>query len=413
MPFCGQRLFSRAPAIVTISCCAALLAACGSQPSQQTAKQSRTSEYFAESVWGVAASPRVSNLQSGLPRGGGRDHTGRPYQIRGQWYHPKEEPNYRKVGQASWYGSAFHGRLTANGEVYDMHHLTAAHPTMPLPSYARVTNLENGTSLVVRVNDRGPFVSGRIIDLSRRSAELLGTKGGGVARVEVEYLGRAPLHGQDEQFLMASYRPGGQGPDPSDGLPTGVMMAMNGATPTTASAATSAFDGRRPNAPVGATNSILPASAPAGAGDYPNMPQHGPVIPQRPQSLAQATADGTALALSYADHRIVAATAALEGLASGKVSETAAIAAWERRNAELAAASGAPSGMHVAAGTFADEATARRIARALDRVGAVEILPASGGMASLVVRPDGRAPIDDILRAAWSAGASDAMTVRD
>ena len=307
MPFCGQRLFSRAPAIVTISCCAALLAACGSQPSQQTAKQSRTSEYFAESVWGVAASPRVSNLQSGLPRGGGRDHTGRPYQIRGQWYHPKEEPNYRKVGQASWYGSAFHGRLTANGEVYDMHHLTAAHPTMPLPSYARVTNLENGTSLVVRVNDRGPFVSGRIIDLSRRSAEMLGTKGGGVARVEVEYLGRAPLHGQDEQFLMASYRPGGRGPDPSDGLPTGVMMAMNGSTPTAASASTAAFDGRRPSEAVGAAGSVVPASAPAGAGDFPTMPQHGPVIPQRPQSLAQVGGGGAELALSYADQRIVAA----------------------------------------------------------------------------------------------------------
>ncbi|NMG38498.1 septal ring lytic transglycosylase RlpA family protein [Chelativorans sp. ZYF759] len=409
MPFSGQRLFSRAPAAVIISCCAALLAACGAKPTQQTAKQTRTGEYFAESIWGVAASPRVSNLERGLPRGGGRDHVGRPYQIRGQWFHPKEEPDYRKVGQASWYGSAFHGRLTANGEVYDMHHLTAAHPTMPLPSYARVTNLENGTSLVVRVNDRGPFVSGRIIDLSRRSAEVLGTKGNGVARVQVEYLGRAPLHGQDEQFLMASYRPGGRGPDPSDGLPSGVMMAMNGATPSAAAASAPAFDGRRPGAAIGATGA--PASTPGSAGDFPTMPQHGPILPQRPQLLAQAQAAG--LALSYADHRIVAASAALEGLASGRVSDTAAVASWERRNAEQAAAANAVSGMHVAAGTFADEATARRLARPLAALGAVEILAASGGMSSLVVRPDGRASIDDILKAAWDAGATDALTVRD
>lgn len=412
MPFSDRRMSARAPSIVLISCCAALLAACGSQPTQQTAKQQRSSEYFAESEWGVAASPRVSNLESGLRRGGGRDHTGRPYQIRGQWYHPKEDPNYRKAGQASWYGSAFHGRLTANGEVYDMHHLTAAHPTMPLPSYARVTNLEDGTSLVVRVNDRGPFVNGRIIDLSRRSAELLGTKGSGVARVEVEYLGRAPLHGQDEQFLMASYRPNGRGPDPSDGLPTGVMMAMNGSTPTAASASSNPFAARRPNVSVGSTGSVVPASASGGVGNFPTMPQHGPILPQRPQLMAAAQPSG-ATTLSYADHRIAAATAVLEGLATGKMNETAAVEAWERRNRKVASTKAPASGMYVSAGTFATEGEARQVAGALDGLGSVEIVAASGGMASVVVRPDGRTAIDAILQAAWTAGASDAMTVRD
>src|SRR5690606_37005950 len=164
----------------------------------------------------------------------GRDQTGKPYMVKGKWYHPTEAPGYRKTGLASWYGDAFHGRLTANGEIYDMTHLTAAHPTMPLPSYARVTNTKNGNSVIVRVNDRGPFAHGRVIDLSRRAAELLDYTHSGVAKVEVEYVGRAPLDGRDDAFLMASYRPGGRAPDPSDGMPSGVMIAMNGPTPTQA-----------------------------------------------------------------------------------------------------------------------------------------------------------------------------------
>ena len=114
-----------------------------------------------------------------------------------------------------------------------MTHLTAAHPTMPLPSYARVTNLANGSSVIVRVNDRGPYSHNRLIDLSKRAAEMLDYAQSGTAKVKVEYVGRAPLDGRDDQYLMASYRPGNRAPDPSDGLPTGVMIAMNGPTPTT------------------------------------------------------------------------------------------------------------------------------------------------------------------------------------
>ena len=180
----------------------------------------------------MKASPRVSNLRTRLPRGGGRDQIGRPYKVAGKWYYPKEDRNYRKVGAASWYGDAFHGRLTANGEIYDMTHLTAAHPTMPLPSYARVTNIKNGSSVIVRVNDRGPYARGRIIDLSKRAADMLDYSHTGVAKVKVEYVGRAPLDGHDNSYLMASYRPGRGAADPSDGLPTGVMIAMNGPTPS-------------------------------------------------------------------------------------------------------------------------------------------------------------------------------------
>ncbi len=117
---------------------------------------------------------------------------GKPYFIKGVRYVPREDPNYNKTGIASWYGKQFHGRKTANGEVYDMDALTAAHPTLPLPTKVRVTNLENGKSLVLRVNDRGPFANGRIIDVSRRSAQLLGFERQGTAKVRVEYMSLAP-----------------------------------------------------------------------------------------------------------------------------------------------------------------------------------------------------------------------------
>ncbi len=136
-----------------------------------------------------------------LPKGGGRRHVGRPYQVAGRTYYPTEHPKPVEVGMASWYGPKFHRRKTANGEWFDMNYLSAAHKTMPLPSYARVTNLENGRTVVVRVNDRGPFVGTRIIDLSRAAAARLGYLRKGKARVRVEYLGPAPLG--DDRMLLA------------------------------------------------------------------------------------------------------------------------------------------------------------------------------------------------------------------
>jgi len=118
---------------------------------------------------------------------------GKSYKVNGRWYHPEEDPNYSKVGVASWYGPQFHGRLTANGEIFDMNLMSAAHTTMPLPSLAEVTNLENGRSVIVRVNDRGPFVDNRIIDMSRAAARYLGFEQQGTAKVRVRYAGPAPL----------------------------------------------------------------------------------------------------------------------------------------------------------------------------------------------------------------------------
>jgi len=121
-------------------------------------------------------------------QGQGGYKVGTPYQIDGTWYTPKEDYAYQEVGVASWYGNDFHGKRTANGEKYDMNAMTAAHRTLPMPSLVRVTNLDNGRSAILRVNDRGPFARSRIIDVSKRAADALGFIGQGTATVRVEIL---------------------------------------------------------------------------------------------------------------------------------------------------------------------------------------------------------------------------------
>jgi rare lipoprotein A len=165
--------------------------------------------------YGVSSSPRVIAMGDPVPKGGGTYRIGKPYTVAGQLYVPEENVNYRQEGLASWYGDDFHGRLTANGEIFDMTSLSAAHPTLPMPCYARVTNLANGKSLIVRVNDRGPYHANRVMDVSSRAAELLEFKSSGVARVRVEYVGRAPLEGSDDRLLMATLRTGAPAPAPS------------------------------------------------------------------------------------------------------------------------------------------------------------------------------------------------------
>lgn len=181
------------------------LASCASTP--QTAKNK-----FDPKKYGVSGSPRMVAEGRSVPKGGGRYVVGKPYKIAGKWYKPRLDKGYDKVGRASWYGRTFHGRQTANGEIFDMNALSAAHTTMPLPSYARVTNVKNGRSVIVRVNDRGPFHGNREIDLSKRVAEVLDFKKNGTAKVRVQYVGKARIDGRDSSYLMASYRgPGSRG----------------------------------------------------------------------------------------------------------------------------------------------------------------------------------------------------------
>jgi rare lipoprotein A len=160
-------------------------------------------------------SPRVVEEGEPVPKGGGIYRVGKPYSVNGRTYVPAANPSYRAEGMASWYGRDFHGRLTANGEVYDMHSISAAHTTLPLPSYVRVTNLDNGRSIIVRVNDRGPYHRNRLIDLSIGTAKALDFYSRGLARVRVEYVGPAPLEGSDDTMLIATLRDGSPAPAPS------------------------------------------------------------------------------------------------------------------------------------------------------------------------------------------------------
>ncbi|HEV8389999.1 MAG TPA: septal ring lytic transglycosylase RlpA family protein [Dongiaceae bacterium] len=142
---------------------------------------------------------------------------GKPYQVNGVWYYPKADYSYNETGIASWYGPGFHGKRTANGEVYDENGLTAAHKTLPMPSMIRVTNLENGRSIEVRVNDRGPYAAGRVIDMTRRGAQLLGFINNGTARVRVQIM----VEESQQLAALASRQGGDQVPPPPKAAPAG------------------------------------------------------------------------------------------------------------------------------------------------------------------------------------------------
>jgi len=264
------------------------LAGCAQHPQPQRVAHSK--EYFPSSVYGKA-SPRVVADGEPVPRGGGTYLVGKPYTVAGHTYYPSEK-RYSAVGLASWYGDAFHGRLTANGEVYDKDSISAAHPTMPLPSYARVTNLRNNYSMIVRVNDRGPFAANRIMDVSRTVAQALDFHGHGTARVKVEYAGPASLDGSDDRKLLATLR--------YDGTPA----SLDGTAPTMVAERT----------PI-RTASAEPAepsprTEPAKAKSEPKSEP----VSARGDERAQARADERALA------SLAAASIADSSLATGNVS---------------------------------------------------------------------------------------------
>ena len=166
---------------------------------------------FAVLAAACTAPHEIENNTVSVPPNAGIYKVGNPYETEGIWYYPREQPDYDETGIASWYGAQFHGKRTSNGEIFDSNALTAAHRTLPMPVNVRVTNLENGRSLVVRVNDRGPFARGRIIDVSKHAAELLGFYGTGTARVRVTYLGRAGMP---------------NGAPPPDNTPTAIATAV-------------------------------------------------------------------------------------------------------------------------------------------------------------------------------------------
>ncbi len=252
--------------------------------------------------YGVAPSPKVVADGEAVPKGGGREMVGKPYVVAGRLYTPREMPNYSAVGTASWYGPSFHGRMTANGEVFDKMSISAAHPTMPLPSYIRVTNLNNGHSIIARVNDRGPYHGNRLVDVSQRVAEALRFRHLGTARVRVDYVSRASTVGSDDDRLYATLR--------TDGMPAqlvGGPTMVASATPAPAQAATprvvepssggltiASLVGRTvaPDPePVRASSPSMAQAAPVAATPIVGRPAPGiPLPPDRPFDLGTVSA---------------------------------------------------------------------------------------------------------------------------
>ena len=260
--------------------------------------------------YGVSASARVIAPGEPVPKGGGRYRVGKPYTVAGRVYIPEEDANYTATGVASWYGDDFHGRYTANGEIYDMNAITAAHKTLPLPSYVRVTNLKNHRSIVVRVNDRGPYAADRVIDLSVKTAKLLNFYGHGLARVKVEYVGRAPLEGSDDRKLMATLREGTQ-PETSIAKLDKSLEAADEASVERPAAAPIRVASNRPFAPAyfdarPLTNVPRPPERPfGGTRQFASLDSHGggeieaePIAPARASAVQNSAAPSISRAVS-------------------------------------------------------------------------------------------------------------------
>lgn len=317
------RLAARAMLVATA---AALVSACSSNPPARTIGGVSRS-VFSESDYGVSTSPRVASTN--VRKGGGTYKLGAPYKVAGRWYVPHENPNYVEYGVASWYGADFHGRQTANGEVFDANSLTAAHPTLPLPCYALVTNLDNGKSVLVRVNDRGPYVNDRIIDMSYASAKQLGYLNRGRARVRVQYAGRAPLNGDDtrERRYLAEQ----QWQRPNSSAP--VALASNrDYTPPKYGDATLPADASDRWSPIGYRASL--------AGKAPSPPR-----PVGKRSIE---------------------TASFTNIDQGRMSLTAPPPAVRPF---------APARTYVQVGLFRDRSNAERLRRELGSLGPIEVAP--------------------------------------
>lgn len=340
MPKSTGRAVSRMVAGGTLVVSAALLGGCNTTTVRQTAA--------------VEPIERVVGPHDKVTPGGGRYQVGKPYSVGGRTYVPREDPGYDAVGIASWYGGDFHhGTRTANGEVFDRHTLSAAHPTMPLPSYARVTSVATGKSIVVRVNDRGPYAAGRIIDISEKTAHMLDIKSRGVSQVRVQYIGRAGLGGSDQRVLAATLR--GPGVMPQADERTLLAQADLGIGPrrTVAPGATLVASAAPVQAPEAEVETV-PAAAPAAARPQqvaaaaPMLPPAAGAIRPSQTGAARAFAASDAYAFELAGVDATALRAALKTKAPAKpVAKTSA----EVLEAELPPASGAPMSLVPAPGS--------------------------------------------------------------
>ncbi|ALG71295.1 lipoprotein [Azospirillum thiophilum] len=212
----------------------------------------------------AACAQKPAGTNTGLPTSG-IYKVGKPYQINGVWYYPKEDYGYDETGIASWYGPGFHEKTTANGEIYDQNELTAAHRTLPMPSLVRVTNLDNGRAVVVRINDRGPYANGRVIDMSRRGAQLLGFDGPGTAKVRVQILA------EESRAIAAAAR---------QGTPAPLLAELDGPPPKAA-----------PRGRIEVSGPAGPVTMPGGSTGTARPPTVGAPVPP-PATLAGSMSEG-------------------------------------------------------------------------------------------------------------------------
>ncbi len=383
-PVAGPGIGSAVRALVAIAG-AMLLAACAAEPPGG----GESSGASGDAGVGVRLAAKDSPAAEAA-NAGGRRLVGEPYRIAGHTYVPREYKSYSAVGLASWYGRGFRGHHTANGEVYDVANLTAAHPTLPLPSYVRVTNLDNGRSVTVRVNDRGPFRRDRLIDVSAGVAELLGFERIGTARVKVDYMGPARLDGHDRKMLLASYRGPRAGGDAVPPVAAGdagarVFLVSDSLKPRPRRPIPDANGLDQPLllTPESSGSDISQAFAPVGGGPARVPP---PPIPLR-----------TSLASSYA--------------AAGELSGAEVAAA--RLAAPRAPRALPPAGARVIQlGVFSDPANASRIASSFRRFGRIEVATLSAEGRTLrsvrVVIEDPRIEIATVMSAATAAGLAGA-----
>ncbi len=355
---------------------AALTAACSQSsdrpPRSLAGDGSRASinrPIFSEYDYGVSSSPRVvSGAGRPVRKGGGSFKLGSPYKVAGRWYVPREEPNYDRTGVASWYGDDFHGRATANGEIFDRTALTAAHPTLPLPSYAYVTNLANNRTILVRVNDRGPYVNDRMIDLSHASAWALGYENAGRARVRVRYAGRAPLNGDDRrerQHLASQPWSGGRGPILASSAPANAPMDVPQRFPegTAGRWSPTAYRSMLAGKPVPRETAF---AAPVVSERQERGSELNWVASPRPPAPQEARRSGRDPDLPY-DHAARVGEATYE-----RRLETSSTQEWDRSGV------GAGARAYVQVGTFRDRANAERMRRELGSLGPIEVAPYSG-----------------------------------
>lgn len=322
---------------------------------------------------GCASSPfggSPGSLASGDGQGSYR--VGRPYEIKGVWYYPAVDYNYDKTGVASWYGGEFVGRLTANGEIFDLNRLTAANTTLPMPSIVQVTNLQNGRSLRLRVNDRGPFVDGRLIDVSRRAAQLLGFEAQGTAPVEVKIVKDASIRVAEEamrnsgQVLLA------------DAAPAAATAAVGPPAASSASAAASTMT-RSETAPRTVARAPMPQPS-RRPSRLPAMAQVAPTALPARASDAPRRSGGTYAALSRFSLIAPAEAAPLPApLASARERDTLAAPTRTREKAlsrpwSGATASDSPGRLYVQAGAFSRRDNAQRVQTRIAPLGSVRVM---------------------------------------